>query len=78
MSIAKQEQSKRFKFTVRFLATVKVTNKEERYTDAKTPGLTLAVKPSKRKKEGSKLWRFQYIVGGKAQMISLGAILQYP
>ncbi len=73
MSSAKQELSKRFEFTVRFLETVKVTDKEERYTDAKTPGLTLAVKPSKRKKEGSKLWRFRYMVDGKAQMISLGA-----
>ena len=66
MSTAKQEQSKHFEFTVRFLETVKVTDKEERYTDAKTPGLTLAVKPSKRKKEGSKLWRFRYMVDGKA------------
>lgn len=73
MSVAKHEQGKRFEFTVRFLETVKATDKEERYTDAKTPGLTLAVKPSKRKKEGSKLWRFRYMVNGKAQMISLGA-----
>ncbi|WP_051258029.1 Arm DNA-binding domain-containing protein [Desulfovibrio cuneatus] len=72
MFTAKQEQSKRFEFTVRFLETVKVTDKEERYTDAKTPWLTLAVKPSKRKKEGTKLWRFRYMVDGEAQMISLG------
>ena len=72
ISVAKHEQGKRFEFTVRFLETVKATDKKERYTGAKTSGLTLAVKPSKRKKEGSKLWRLR-LANGKAQMISLGA-----
>lgn len=73
MPVSKHERGKRSEFTVRFLEPVKATDKEERYTDARTPGLTLAVKPSKRKKEGSKLWRFRYMANGKTQMISPGA-----
>lgn len=55
---------------------MKATDKEQRFTDAKTPGLTLAVKPvTARKKDGSKLWRFRYLHNGAAKMISLG---EYP
>lgn len=57
-----QEKKSRLEFTVKFVESVKATDKEQRFTDAKTPGLTLAVKPvTARKKDGSKLWRFRYL-----------------
>ncbi len=71
-----QEKKSRLEFTVKFIEGVKAADKEQRFTDAKTPGLTLAVKPvTARKKEGSKLWRFRYLINGTAKMISLG---EYP
>lgn len=71
-----QEKKSRLEFTVKFVESVKATDKEQRFTDAKTPGLTLAVKPiTERKKDGSKLWRFRYLLNGAAKMISLG---EYP
>ena len=74
MAPANYASIKRLEFTVKFIEGIKPTDKEVRYTDAKTPGLTLAVKPAtERKKEGSKLWRFRYMLNGKAQMLSLGA-----
>lgn len=78
------EKKTRLELTAKFLDGLKATDKEQRYTDAKTPGLTFAVKPvieedkadgSKPKTGGSKLWRFRYMVNGVAKMISLG---QYP
>ena len=70
------EKKSRLEFTAKFIETVKATDKEQRFTDAKTPGLTLAVKPvSDRKKDGSKLWRFRYLLNGTAKMLSLG---EYP
>lgn len=73
MATADSANIKRLEFTVKFLEGIRPTDKEVRYTDAKTPGLTLAVKPAtERKKEGSKLWRFRYMLNGKAQMLSLG------
>ena len=71
-----QEKKSRLEFTGKFVESVKATDKEQRFTDAKTPGLTLAVKPvTERKKDGSKLWRFRYLLNGAAKMISLG---EYP
>ena len=71
-----QEKKSRLEFTVKFIETVKPSDKEQRFTDAKTPGLTLAVKSATdRKKDGSKLWRFRYLLNGTAKMISLG---EYP
>ena len=71
-----QDKKSRLEFTVKFVENVKATDKEQRFTDAQTPGLTLAVKPvTARKKDGSKLWRFRYLLGGAAKMISLG---EYP
>ena len=47
-----------------------------RYTDVRTPGLTLSVMPvSTRKPEGSKRWHFRYLFAGKASMLALG---EYP
>ncbi|CAK7014799.1 MAG: hypothetical protein DELT_02213 [Desulfovibrio sp.] len=70
------EKITRLELTAKFLDSLKATDKEQRYTDAKTPGLTIAVKPaSANKAEGSKLWRLRYTVNGVAKMISLG---QYP
>jgi integrase len=70
------EKKSRLEFTVKFIEAVKATDKEQRFTDAKTPGLTLAVKPiSERKTDGSKLWRFRYLHNGTPKMISLG---EYP
>lgn len=70
------EKKSRLEFTAKFVEALKASDKETRYTDAKTPGLTLAVKPATdRKKDGSKLWRFRYMLGGKAKMLSLG---EYP
>lgn len=66
----------RLELTAKFIEGLKPNDKETRYTDAKAPGLTLAVKPStSRKKDGSKLWRFRYMLDGKAKMRSLG---EYP
>ncbi len=74
MALADCISIKRLEITVKFLEGIKPTDKEVRYTNAKTPGLTLAIKPAtKRKKEGSNLWRFRYMLNGKAQMLSLGA-----
>ena len=74
MATADSNSIKRLEFTVKFLEGLKPSGKEVRYTDAKTPGLTLAVKPAtERKKDGSKLWRFRYMLNGKAQMLSLGS-----
>ena len=67
--MAKEASKKksRLEFTAKFVETVKATGKEQRFTDAKTPGLTLAVKPiSERKKDGSKSWRFRYLLNGTA------------
>ncbi len=70
------EKQSRLEFTAKFIEGVKASEKETRYTDAKTPGLTLAVKPpSSRKRDGAKLWRYRYMLGGKAKMLSLG---EYP
>jgi hypothetical protein len=70
------EKQSRLEFTAKFIEGVKANEKETRYTDAKTPGLTLAVKPpTSRKRDGAKLWRFRYMLGGKAKMLSLG---EYP
>ena len=70
------EKQSRLEFTAKFIEGVKAGDKETRYTDAKTPGLTLAVKPpSSRKRDGAKLWRYRYMLGGKAKMLSLG---EYP
>ena len=74
MATADSTSIKRLEFTVKFIEGLKPSGKEVRYTDAKTPGLTLAVKPATgRKKDGSKLWRFRYMLNGKAQMLSLGS-----
>lgn len=71
-----QGKKSRLEFTVKFIESVKPTDKELRFTDAKTPGLTLAVKPATdRKKDGSKLWRFRYLLNGTPKMLSLG---EYP
>lgn len=71
-----KEKKNRLEFTVKFVESVKATDKEQHFTDAKTPGLTLAVKPAaESKKDGSKLWRFRYLLNGAAKMISLG---EYP
>ena len=43
---------KRLEFTVKFIEGLKPSGKEIRYTDAKTPGLTLAVKPATERKKG--------------------------
>lgn len=73
MTKAAEEKKSRLEFTVKFVENVKATDKEQRFTDAKTPGLTLAVKPAGlRKKDGSKLWRFRYLFNGAAKMLSLG------
>lgn len=39
-----QEKKCRLEFTVKFVESVKATDKEQRFTDTKTPGLTLAVR----------------------------------
>lgn len=66
-------KKKRLEFTAKFVEAVKPTDKEERYTDVKTPGLTLAVYPaSPWKPNGSKKWRYRYMFAGKAKMLSLG------
>jgi len=66
-------KKKRLEFTAKFVESVKPTEKEERYTDVKTPGLTLAVYPaSPWKPNGSKKWRYRYMFAGKAKMLSLG------
>ena len=71
-----KEKKSRLEFTVKFIEGLKPASKEQRFTDAKTPGLTLAVKPAtERKKDGSKLWRFRYLLNGTPKMISLG---EYP
>ena len=67
------DKKKRLEFTAKFIEGVKPSDKEERYTDVKTPGLTLAVYPaSVWKPNGSKKWRYRYVFSGKAKMLSLG------
>lgn len=73
MASEPKEKKSRLELTVKFIEGLKPAEKEQRFTDAKTPGLTLAVKPaSDRKKDGSRLWRFRYLLNGTAKMISLG------
>ena len=73
MKTEESGNKKRSEFTAKFIESLKPADKEERYTDVKTPGLTLAVYPaSPWKPNGSKKWRFRYMFGGKAKMLSLG------
>ena len=73
MKTEEDGKKKRLEFTAKFIESVKPAEKEERYTDIKAPGLTLAVYPvSVWKADGSKKWRFRYMFAGKAKMLSLG------
>lgn len=57
MKSEESEKKKRLEFTAKFIESVKPSEKEERYTDVKMPGLTLAVYPaSPWKPHGSKKW----------------------
>lgn len=69
-------ETRRVEFTDRFVKNLKHGENEVRYTDVRTPGLTLSVMPvSTRKPEGSKRWHFRYLFAGKASMLALG---EYP
>ena len=52
MTTERTDKKSRLEFTVKFIEGVKATDKEQRFTDAKTPGLTLAVKPASARKKG--------------------------
>lgn len=71
----KDKKTRRIEFTDIFVKNLKFGDNEIRYTDIRTPGLTLSVIPASIRKNGSKRWYYRYLFSGKANMLAFG---EYP
>lgn len=70
MKTGNDDKISRLEFTVKFIESIKLTEKEDRYTDVKIPGLILAVYPVL--VEAQRFPKVAHMFAEKAKMLSLG------